>query len=410
MSQIIYIDGFASPAEQVNWAVQSELSTTFHSGNLADISPAQGSSVVLVLSALDVSILSAPMPTRNQQKIRQALPFLFEEQLIASAQTLHFAIGALKTQTLQVAVIAKQRMQQWTDALSAANIALAQAVADTQLLASPQHGWAIWCDESIALVRSAGETTFGCDREQLLTLLTALPETQSESASNFNADEQNIQIDHHGELDLFEFNSQLPNMTIRSTPAAERFSFLINQLDSQPTVKPINLLQGDFAQESAGGVHNKLAAIAASVALFLVVGYSSFLWYQNNQLENEYQQLQQQIISLYKETFPNEKRIIDAKVQMQGHLKKLQSESQQTGGLIKYLASVAQVSRNHTNIEFKQFRFHKNNLEIKFETNSLQVVEQFRNAIHNKGLTTKVLSASKDSATVKARIRIGVAS
>ena len=95
---------------------------------------------------------------------------------------------------------------------------------------------------------------------------------------------------------------------------------------------------------------------------------------------------------------------------MQGHLKKIGSADDQKGGLLNYLKTLAEVSPRNRNIEIKQLRFQKDSLELKFETESLQIVEQLRNRIHKKGLTTKVLSANKDSGRVKARLKIGAAS
>jgi len=407
VSQQLFIDGAGHPSESLVWALKTELTTTFLSGSLNDIAVDEHCSVVLVLSGLNASLLNASMPTRNKQKTRQALPFLFEDQLIEDAQSLHFAIGPLKSDQLNIAVIEKQLLQDWLDALSGVGIQLEQAVIDTQLLSVPVNGWAVWCDENTALVRIDNNNGFACDREQLVDLLAALPAVDEDNDN----DDQIVKINHLGELDLFPFTSNFPDKKIVDQIAPSRFEFVIGQYNVSKDQAPINLLQAQFAQSAGRVLPNKLAAIAASVVLLAVVGYSSLLIYQNNQLENQYVGLQEQMTLLYKSTFPKENRVIDAKVQMQGHLKKLQGTGNQTGGLLHYLATVAQVSGGrNSDIDLKQLRYNKNSLELKFETDSLKIVEQFRNKIHKKGLTTKVLSANKDSGRVKAKVKIGVTS
>ena len=409
MSQQLFIDGSGHPDDPIAWAAKGELNTVFHTGKLSDISVEEDASVVLVLSGLDALLLSAPMPTRNQQKIRQALPYLFEEQLIEDTETLHFATGPLKSDSLQVAVIAKVRLQEWIDALAAAGIRLDSAVIDIQLLTPQINGWVVWCNEHTALVRTGEGNGFACDREQLVELLSALSRSDSQAEVV-----QSLHINHEGELDLFPFTSNLSDMKVTESAVDPRqstgFQFLLEQFTEQKNHKPIELLQAEYAPEKPSRLSAKLTAIACSVALLLVVGYSSLLWYQNSQFETQHQALQQQMVSLYKSTFPNEKRVIDAKVQMQGHLRKLKAQGVEEEGLFKLMASVAQVTDKNSQIEFKQLRFQKNSLELKFEADSLQVVEQFRNRIHKKGLTTKILSANKDSGRVKARLKIEVAS
>lgn len=409
MSQQLFIDGSGSPTDPVTWALKGDLNTVIHTGKLADISAGisvkEGASVVLVLSGLDASLLSAPMPTRNQKKVRQALPYLFEEQLIEDTETLHFAIGPIKGDSIQAVVITKERLQDWLGAITAAGIQLDRAVVDTQLLTPQKSGWAVWCDQQTALVRTDDNGGFACDRDQLLELLCALPKSNDQAEAPHS-----LHIHHDGDIDLFPFTSNLSDMEITDSIAPSRFQFLVEQFTEQKHQQPIDLLQEEFIQAKPSTFSDKLGAIAAGVLLLFTVGYSSVLLYQNGQLEGQHLGLQQQITTLYRSTFPNEKRVIDAKVQMQGHLKKIQAQGGNTGGLIKLMGSVAQVTGDHSNIEFKQIRFQKNTMELKFEAGSLQVVEQFREKIHKKGLSTKILSANKDSGRVKARLKIEVAS
>ena len=405
MSQQLFIDCSGHPSEPVIWAIKGELSTSHYTGALADISIEEETDITLVFSALDALLLNAAMPTRNQQKIRQAIPFLFEEQLIEDAETLHFALGALKSDQLQVAVIAKTKIQQWLDALVEAEVQPDRALIDVQLLAYEQACWVIWCDEQTALVRIDLNTAFACDRDQLIELLTALPEPVDDVET-----ERSIRIFYQGELDLFPFQSNFPEMNITKQLTPSRFQFVTEQFSRQKHSVPIDLLQGEFSLKKSTGLSGKWAAIAASLTLLLVAGYSSLLWYQNIQLENQYHQLQQQMTTIYKSTFPNSKRVVDPKAQMKGQLKRVQGLNTGTGGIFKYFEVLAKISSKNSKIELLQMRYQKNSMELKFETDSLQVVEKFKDQMAGSGLSTKVLSANKESGRVKARVKIEVSS
>ncbi|MBV1915800.1 MAG: hypothetical protein KUG72_10470 [Pseudomonadales bacterium] len=405
MSQQLFIDCSGLPSDPLVWALKGELSTAQHAGTLADLSIEEDTEITLVFSGLDVLLLNAAMPTRNQQKIRQALPYLFEEQLLEDAELLHFAIGTLKSDQLQVAVIAKALLQQWLDALSEVQIQPDQALIDTQLLGYEQNRWVVWCDDQTALARTDLDTAFACDRDQLISLLAALPDSEADIEA-----EQSLHVFHQGELDLFPFSSNFADRKITAQTAPSRFQFLAEQFSQQKNALPIDLLQGEFGKKKNGGLYGKWAAVAASIALLLVVGYSSLLWYQNSRLESQYQQLQQQMTGIYKSTFPNSKRIVDPKVQMKGQLKKLQGLNAGAGGVFKYLELLAKVSAQNSKIELVQIRYQKNGMELKFETDSLQVVEQFREKMAANGIRTKVLSANKESGRVMARVKLETSS
>ena len=424
MSQQLFIDCSGHPSGPVNWIIikdehssphnsphNSSCTTTPCTSPLAELPHEEDTEITCVFSGLDALLLNATMPTRNLQKVRQALPYLFEEQLIDDAETLHFAIGTFTADQLHVAVIAKNRLQEWLDALAETGLQVDQALIDTQLLNYQQNRWVIWCDEHTALVRTDPNTAFACDRDQLLTLLNALPEAAGEITH-----EQSLHIFHNGELDIFPFSSHFPDRAITAQTAPVRFQFLTEHFSNQEntgkqkSTAPINLLQGEFARKKNNNLQKKWAAIAASIALLLVVGSSALLWYKNTQLGNQYTQLQQEMASLYKSAFPNSTRVVDPKVQMKVQLKKLQGSVSGADDIFKYLALLAQTTSKNSAIEIQQIRYQKNSMELKFETESLQVIEKLKDKMTKKGVKTSILSANKEAGRVKARVKLEISS
>src|SRR5262245_6581327 len=67
--------------------------------------------------AEDTPFTSAKVRSQTTAQIRQALPFILEDELTEDPETLHFAYSAGPDQALYVAVTAKDRLRAWLNVL-----------------------------------------------------------------------------------------------------------------------------------------------------------------------------------------------------------------------------------------------------------------------------------------------------
>lgn len=73
-----------------------------------------GRRVVVLVPSTDVRLSSIQLPARQAAKVLKAAPYLLEDQLADDVDTLYFAVGARQADgSWPVAVVARERIQQW---------------------------------------------------------------------------------------------------------------------------------------------------------------------------------------------------------------------------------------------------------------------------------------------------------
>ncbi|MGH3630940.1 MAG: type II secretion system protein GspL, partial [Sciscionella sp.] len=83
---------------------------------------ARGRHVCVLVPGARVSLLYASIPTRNLQKVLQAVPFALEDRLAEDIETLHFALGQRDEHGYTVAALSRSYITQWLEQLTAAGL------------------------------------------------------------------------------------------------------------------------------------------------------------------------------------------------------------------------------------------------------------------------------------------------
>jgi general secretion pathway protein L len=92
-------------------------------GDLKDLpASARAARVQVWTPAAETVLLRATLPTRSASRIRKALPFALEDQLLEPPENLHFSHVANDDGSLAVAVTARRRLEAWVAALQAAGL------------------------------------------------------------------------------------------------------------------------------------------------------------------------------------------------------------------------------------------------------------------------------------------------
>jgi len=97
------------------------------------------------------------------------------------------------------------------------------------------------------------------------------------------------------------------------------------------------------------------------------------------QLHTQQQQLQQQMTSLYRQLFPEEKRVINPRVQLKQHLDALQ-QTPLSNSFLSQLASLAPLLHQTSGLELQQLQFDSSKQEFRLQISArdFQTLEQFR--------------------------------
>ncbi len=349
--------------------------------------------IVVLVPSEDVSILEARVPGGRQRAAR-AIPFALEEQLASDVDELHFAVGkVLDDDRYPVAVVERRRMDEWGAVLLEHGVSAHQWVPEILAL-PPGEAWQVLVDGERVLVRSGEYAGFASDRETLPALLSLLAASeQLPPAAHVYA---------QAPLELAGIES------VVDTVPRQPLEVLALGWAQGPV---IDLLQGPYSRRAEWG--RWLRPWRASAALLLAVVVVGLLSTGVNyyRLSQQQVRLASAIEGLYKQTFPNARRIVNPRAQMEQQLKQLQRRS--GGSDISFLgmfAETAGVARSTQGISIQGVSYREGRLDLDLQAESLQVLDAFKQSLVNGGrVNAEIQSATTgNDQKVNSRIRIEV--
>jgi len=175
------------PAAPLRWVILGGLSVgDVVTGTAEELAAfAIDNKVVALAPAGQVLRISASVPLKGNAKIRQALPFALEEQLVGDIDTQHFAFSGKNADgLLPVAVVDRVLLQSWLDPLADSGIQLDALYAESDAVESAPATMSVLIDEGQAIVRDANGNVTATDTPSLPLILEMLLEQQAEQLEN----------------------------------------------------------------------------------------------------------------------------------------------------------------------------------------------------------------------------------
>ena len=410
MAGTIYIRLLPEAAEQsvapIGWLVQApDMPTTVGWGTLEQAaSQAQGRRVVVLVPGTEVLLTHVQVPTKQRQRMLRAIPFALEEHLAADVETLHFAIGARNdTAGVATAVVDRARMDEWLNLLKQVEIQPHSMLADIQALPITEGEWVLLLEDASILLRTKDNDGNALSPDTLEMMLSlALEQSgddrpehlqvidcRSESSTGLEAIEK-FCTENEIELQLKPGEGQLLDILVRGakeTPA-------------------IDLLQGDYSRrEQLGKVWRPWLLTGALAGVWLLLLFSISL-HGFFALKNEEKELTASIEKLYRDTFPDARKVVNARVQMGQKLDALKGSGGE-GGVVNLLAQVGPALSQTKKLELKAMRFKLGELELDLELDDLQTLDQLKQTLSaGGGLNVKIDTASSRDGKVETRLKI----
>jgi general secretion pathway protein L len=273
MSQTLFIRLASEALQPMHWWLFSASDHLLASGQVPDAASlaslqqyATDQRVIALVPACDVVLRAVTLPGRLTRKSRHALPFLLEDDVVEDPAQLHVAVLAHQPPRVHLAAVEHGLMQQWLSWLAQAEIRVQQMLPDVLALPLHDEGYR-WRLGEQHLIRESRWQGMVLEDE----LLACLPAAQT----------SRWQTSH---LALPLSVAHLPTAT---------------------------LLQGRYSASgnktrSLGAWRTPTYLLACCLVLALAVqGLDSF------SLSREQSQLEAQMASLYRQTFPGSKRVKD---------------------------------------------------------------------------------------------------
>ncbi len=393
--------------------IQSEIRPDTRAGSqaaLEDISlHAPGRHVIVLVPTAQVLLTHARIPSRQRQRILSALPYALEDQLAEDVEQLHFALGQRNREgDVQVAVVSRRRLGEWLARLRACDIEPDAVVPDALCLPWEEGQWSALQEAHQLLLRTAAQEGLSLDSDSLdVTLPLLLAESEENREKNRRPSALHWYVSPDG-------GSRPPPAL--EAPGLESVDILPHPLEEAPLAllsrhyrrdQAINLLQGEYSRHEQLGRYWRpwRPAAALLLALLLLLAGTTVLDYL--QLSEEHEALRQRIERIYLDTFPEARRVVNPRVQMERRLAALRTGETGAGGFLDLLREAGPALRETPKIELRRISFRDGRLDIALRIPDLQSLDRLKQRLGEKaGLRVDIQSATARDDKVEARLQI----
>jgi general secretion pathway protein L len=399
MAETLVIHCHDLAGTRASWLVKGGLQILTGAGTLEDAAIlAKGRRVLALIPADEALVTQVEIPTKNRQRLLQAIPFALETELTQDVEELHFAVGATVGQnTTPVVVISRIRIEKWLSALESQGIEPQGLYLDLLCLPHQQESWSLLIDQAQLQILSGLNQGFCADREnapELLQIaLQQAGDTGPQRLALYRLDEQEIALPEGIETESIELDSQ-----------ESLIGLLAEQLNEK---SQINLLQGEYKKVDKFTLQWKRwlpAAVLAGVALLLSLTLNLFDYYRYKQQSVD---LKREIEQVFRQAFPDIKRIVDPKFQMEQELKTMRGG--QRGGSAQFgslFVPAAAVIKSSPDTRLENISFRDGLLDLQLTIKELQALEKLKQAIEEKGLRVEIRTANATGNQVSSHLRI----
>ncbi|MGL5007304.1 MAG: type II secretion system protein GspL [Plesiomonas sp.] len=416
MNSVLVIRLPAEATDSVSWLLWSKDQQKPHVGGdlpsteaLTQLSDYQQHPLWVLVPGHQISVRTCTLPKGAAKQTESVLPVLLEDDLAADIDDLHFALLHRSGNEAQVAVVERQKMEQWLTWLAAANLNAQRLLPDWLVLPLSANTISILQLQNDWLVRQHEWQGFTAESELLPSLFEALYRKVECTDTPQNADTESTITDHPTHCDQrvepqyrVQSYSPLPNPSFAPTlpliweytPLTHGHSALAllaqHALNTDNKHK-INLLTGPFAPKHAyqqQWQRWKQVALAASILLSVIfVDRGVQLW----QLTRQADQAQLQAENAYRALFPQQKRLVNLRAQLNSVLRQMRGQPVMQG-LIPRLRKVAEtfIEEQQTTatptVRFMGMKYDRDRqtLRIQAKAADFAQLEQLRSALSSQ--------------------------
>lgn len=332
---------------------------------------AQNREVVAIAPSTDVVLKSLKVPGKSNTAIRQATPYMLEEDLAQDVEQLFFAYANVKSDAdgdnCFTAIVAQQQMRKWLDWLNAANLVCRKMVPEALLLPHHDKEWTAVAINQQIIVRQGIWQGFTLDESQWPLF-----------ANQWQQLDPVPTIRHYSPL------TELP-ASIETIAEPEELPLVL--MANQPL--PVNLLQGKFAVKTQRSPAVKYWLSAAGLVLFALLLQLGLKGAELYQLNTAQQQVEQDIIASYKKAFPQTKRVRISTIKSQLRRKLAESGvGGESAGFLPMLAKLQTAFEQVPAMQTQSIKFDGKRQEIRLQAQAkdYQSFDKFKSVLERTQL------------------------
>ena len=325
--------------------------------------------IVLFVPGVDVRLAGVQVPARQPQKILQAAPYALEDQLAEDVDTLHFAIAPAAArrpadEPHPVAIVARERMEQWLAPLRQRQLQPDAIVPATLSLPVPEGGrWSGLAEGASVTVRTGAFTGFTCALADLESYLQLADPPALTPLRLFVAKD-------------VDYDFTRLNRPIELLPGyATALEVLVRHWRDDTS---INLLQGRYSRQQDWQGLGRPWRIAAALAAAWVLAAGALEVAHAVRMGAELQRQEQANIERYKALFPGTTRFENLALQAQQQLLALRGGGAGQAPLLQLLDALAASLSANPGLTLQSMQFREGALFLSLTATDLQTLENLR--------------------------------
>lgn len=370
-----------------------------HQGGAQELAAqAQGRRLLALAPGEQVLLTGVEIPSRSQRQLRRAVPYALEDELAQDVDELFFALGPRTGGRTPVAVVERGRMQAWVEGFQAWGLRPQALLPECLRLPLEPGRWTVLCEGERCLVRTGVTDGFYAERAWLAELLAAALQALEEETRP-----QGIALWSDGEAPP----PGLDGLAVPVEVKAEGVRAL-EVLAATRERPPLDLLQEEFSQREALSRHLRpwrAVAVLAGLALLLAMLNRGL---EIHRLSAEVKGLNEAITAVYREAFPEARRIVDPRVQMEQQLRSLKGAGESgQGGFLRLLDVVSAELAGSPNLQVTGLSYRDGRLDLSLSAPSAQSLDELRQRLAAKpGLQAELQSVSTEGETASGQLRL----
>lgn len=369
-------------------------------GSPQDLASINNSGQAVVLAPAEAMLtLQASLPPMPPQRLRQALPYVLEEQFAGDVEQMHFASGPRRdNDTVPVIAVEHTMMQQWLTLCEEAHLKPQAIYHEALSLPWSEGEWTLLLESDGGLLRTGRESGYALAAEQWSDLL-ALAWEQRDVATVHT-----LKVYDARDTDAA---SPMPEL-VGATISHERCEHPLRLLSEGCTQNPVDLMQGPYSRKEK---MSRLWAPWRATAVLLGIWVGIHLLtavFDYVTLSSQDESLYKQTEQLFRTTFPEIKNVTNPRVQMERRLTAL-SDGGSANAFTILLGGVGEAIKGSDGVSLQGLRYRQGSLELELELDSLPKLDQFKAALARHDLAVEVRSATAEGEKVEASIVVSEA-
>ena len=425
MSETLLIHYDINNARHACWALcneRGELTGRLSSGSIDELKDAAASEalaglpVVVLLNSYCLHITSLQLPTQNMQKMLRAIPYAIEEYIAEDIEDFHFVVARNKHNNRTAVVgIDRETLKNIIQLFQDIGLFVETIIPDALCLPAGKQGetsqWAclnhgedcyLQTDPLTGMVYTSDvfpyvlRRAFGEEEQEAPQKLLLFSEQEHSETFDTLFDENML-----AELEQKNESLEIIRVSYNQHPLVIFCGYYRQAL-------PLNLLQHKFkAKRKSSGYWQywKLPAALAACALVLYLGIAAF---EKNRLAEQNRQMYAQIVKIYKRAFPQSRKIVNPRVQMEQKLKELKGAGGSSSNDLLFLLAESFGSLDNTGtVSIQSITYRNHRMDISLDSKNLQAIENLNRELNkNPNIRAEIVSSSSEKDRVSGNIRI----